>query len=362
MTRVWDIPVHDSTRIRDVRVATERAAAAAGLASPISDRAVLVASELVTNLLKHAGGGRVLIESLPHGAAPRHAGEPGTVQILALDHGPGIADITAATGDGFSSSGSLGIGLGTCRRLSDSFDLHPGPGHGTVALARLGPRPDNDTAPSLPIAHVGGLHVPLAGAPHSGDAWSHTATADSSTVMLADGLGHGPPAAEATDVAVRVLHRHPELAPHDLLETLDTALRGTRGAAIAIARIDATSGRLTFAGVGNVGARIRTPQGWDHLVSRPGVVGAYRHTRPPAPQHRPWTGESTLILHSDGLPSRWHVPDDPDIEHRDPTVIAAVILRDTLGPGSPVRDDTTLAVVTARRPPEPSMRRGANGR
>ena len=51
MTRVWDVPVHDSTRVRDARVAARGAAALAGLDEPRTAAAALVATELATNLL-----------------------------------------------------------------------------------------------------------------------------------------------------------------------------------------------------------------------------------------------------------------------------------------------------------------------
>ncbi|MET9872686.1 phosphatase, partial [Streptomyces sp. NPDC006386] len=61
MSRVWETPVHDSTRVRDVRVAAEAASARARLDPHRTAIAALVATQLATNLLKHAGGGSVLI-------------------------------------------------------------------------------------------------------------------------------------------------------------------------------------------------------------------------------------------------------------------------------------------------------------
>ncbi|ANB10586.1 phosphatase [Streptomyces ambofaciens] len=343
MTRVRDIPVRDTTRVRDVRVAAEEAAAEAGLDPLRCASVALVATELATNMLKHAGGGQVLIETVPHVAAGPVAQ---AVQILALDHGPGIADIAEAAVDGFSTTESLGIGLGTCRRLCNDFDMHSRPGRGTTVLARLAPERSGHFATTYP-ARAGGLHIPLAAAAVSGDAASWYSTPSGVTVMLADGLGHGEAAAEASDAAVRTLHQNPDLPPQDLLRSIEAALQGTRGAAVAVAHLDAGAQRLSFAGTGNIGARLRTGGAWEHLLSRPGIVGAYRHARPASTQSRPWADDAMLVLHSDGLPSRWASPDDPTLDPLDPALIAAVILRDTLSPASPVRDDTTLTVLTA---------------
>jgi anti-sigma regulatory factor (Ser/Thr protein kinase) len=147
MPRVWDVPVRDSTRVRDARVAAEGAAALAGLDERRTAAAALVATELATNLLKHAEGGQVLIDIVAPPAPQEGGAQARVVQIAAIDHGPGIADLPAALRDGFSTTGSLGAGLGTCQRLADDFALHSTPGRGTVAVARVGTMPRGGGGP-----------------------------------------------------------------------------------------------------------------------------------------------------------------------------------------------------------------------
>lgn len=349
MSRVWDVPVHDATRIRDVRVAAESASAHARLAPQRTAVAALVATELATNLLKHAGGGRIvinLVERLAPGAGTRTP----CVQLLSVDHGPGIADVPGALGDGYTTAASLGAGLGTCLRISHDFDLHSVPGRGTVAVARI----DHETVsrrvrpqPRPPGPRAGGVNVSLAGAEDSGDAWSWARFGTQVTLMLCDGLGHG---AEASDAAVEELHLAAHLPPDELLRRLHTRLSPTRGASVAVARLDTDGGELSFAGVGTVGARLRTPGGWLPLPCRPGIVGA-PHT-PAAPVQRvPWKADSLLVLHSDGLPDRWTPPEGPHLTARDPAVLAAAILRDAGSDARPAHDDTTVAVLTPGDPP-----------
>jgi anti-sigma regulatory factor (Ser/Thr protein kinase) len=347
MTRVWDIPVHDSTRVSDVRAAADAAAADAGFSELRRASAALVATELATNLLRYGGGGRVLIETLPHPAADA----PREVQILCVDHGPGIPDLHLALRDGYSSTGdSLGAGLGTCRRTADVFDVHSVPGRGTVALARLSrvPPERHGTRPAdLRPVRAGGVHVPLPGLEHSGDAWSQRSDGGVLDVLVADGLGHGLKAADASDAAVRHFHgRPPGGTPETVLRGMDGALRATRGAAIAVVRVDPAAGRLEFAGLGNIGARIYSGGRWQHLMSRPGIVGVHRPSRYAAVTH-PWTADTVLVLHSDGLPSRWQYLGDPVADHHDPATLAAVILRDASSQARLSPDDTTIAVVTA---------------
>lgn len=353
MPRVWEVPVHDSTRVRDARVAAREAARHAGLADDRVATAELVATELATNLLKHAGGGRVFLD-LVGPSVPAHGDERILlVQIMAIDHGPGMPDTAAALRDGYSTAASLGAGLGTCLRIADDFGLHSTPGRGTTVMARIGPHRDRDTSDphsQPPPVRAGGVNMPLAGGEFSGDAWACVRTADRVTLLLADGLGHGPQAARASSAAVAVLRSVPHLPPADLLRRMHTVLRDTRGAAVAVAQLDIAAAKLDFAGVGNVGARLRDGDHWQGLVSFPGIVGAHLPARLPQHQER-WTHDSLLVLHSDGLPSRWSP--GPAVEtpsSLDPAVIAASIVRDASSPARPVRDDTAVAVLGPRPP------------
>ncbi|MET7689139.1 SpoIIE family protein phosphatase [Streptomyces sp. NPDC005483] len=348
MSRVWDIPVQDSTRVRDVRVAAEAACARAGLDAHATAVAALVATELGTNLVKHAGGGRILI----HLAAPSdtRAEDVPCVQIASLDHGPGIGDIPAAMRDGHTTaSSSLGAGLGTCRRIAGEFDLHSRPGQGTVAVARITPaRAPGDPRPrearSRTGTRAGGVTTSLAQAEHSGDAFSQVRSGTRVTLMLVDGLGHGDKAADASTAAVEELRRCADLPPAEILRHLHAALRATRGAAVGVAQLDEGTGRLTFAGVGNIGARLRTGGEWRPLISHPGIVGAHFPATVPL-REAAWTPDSLLVLHSDGLPSRWVPPGDARLDAHDPAVVAAVVLRDAGSAARPLRDDASVAVL-----------------
>ncbi|MFC9506682.1 SpoIIE family protein phosphatase [Streptomyces sp. NPDC057002] len=343
MSRVWDVPVDDSTRVRDVRVAAEEASARAGLPAPRTATAALVATELATNLLRHADGGRVLINLVERG----RDGTPETsVQIVSLDHGPGIPDIAAAMRDGYTTASSLGAGLGTCRRIANDFDLHSAPGRGTVAVARIGHERAVRGSRPIPGPRVGGVNVPLGRAEYSGDAWSRVYGRDRVTLLLADGLGHGPKAAEASGAAVAELRGVADLPPAEILRRLGRTLRPTRGAAVAVAQLDLPSGQLSFAGIGNIGGRMRTDGTWKPLLSHPGIVGAQAPASVPV-QRVPWQEDSLLVLHSDGLPSRWTPPDDGVLLSCDPAVVAVAVLRDAGSAALPVRDDTCVAVLGA---------------
>jgi serine/threonine-protein kinase RsbT len=86
---------------------------------------ITATSELVRNLLKYGGGGKVIIESVSNG---RDNG----VRVTFIDNGPGIADITLAMKDGYSTGKSLGLGLPGTKRLVNEFDIKSELGNGTT--------------------------------------------------------------------------------------------------------------------------------------------------------------------------------------------------------------------------------------
>ena len=91
---------------------------------------VTAASELARNVLVHGAGGTVRIEVLSH---DRRKG----LKLTFEDRGPGIADISLAMRDGYSTSGGLGLGLSGAKRLSNEFEISSTVGAGTrVAIAR----------------------------------------------------------------------------------------------------------------------------------------------------------------------------------------------------------------------------------
>jgi len=82
-------------------------------------------SELVRNMLRYGGGGKVFIEVVSRG---RDNG----IRLTFADEGPGIADIAQAMKDGFSTGKSLGLGLPGTRRLVSEFDIKSEVGKGTT--------------------------------------------------------------------------------------------------------------------------------------------------------------------------------------------------------------------------------------
>src|SRR5205807_9230792 len=130
-----------------------------------SGKVALVVTEAAKNLLKHAGGGQVILRPLERGGV---AG----IEMLALDKGPGIANLTRSFEDGYSTAGTAGTGLGAIARLSDEIDIYTRPGRGTVLMAQIWNRNSGGLISATPPRfRVGGVCVPLPGETQSGDSW-----------------------------------------------------------------------------------------------------------------------------------------------------------------------------------------------
>jgi anti-sigma regulatory factor (Ser/Thr protein kinase) len=331
--------VEDETHVGEVRRLAGGMARSCGFDEEDEGRVAVVVTELGTNLVKHARGGMVMLRALRDG---RWAG----LEILALDRGPGIADIATSLHDGFSTASTAGNGLGAVRRMAGEFDIHSRPPSGTAVLARMWPRAR--VAPGMPAAlAVGAVCVPHPGESVSGDDWDLRATARGCQVMVADGLGHGPLAREAALSALSVFRTaSPDTKPSAVVEDCHAALRATRGAAIALADVDAAAGSLRYAGVGNIATALFDGHGRSiqSAVSMNGTVGlgsvrAREFTYP-------WPADGILVMASDGISTRWSLAEHPGLAARDPAIIAAVLFRDH----ARGRDDATVVVVKGRRP------------
>jgi anti-sigma regulatory factor (Ser/Thr protein kinase) len=293
----------------------------------------IVVMELATNLYRHGGGGELLVRSVFCGQVPG-------MELLALDQGPGLRDSPTALRDGFSTAGGLGTGLGAVERFSSVFDMFAPPGRGTAVFSRLWARPLGQVLPRR--FTVGAVCVPVGGEDVCGDSWAVHQTGDRALFLVADGLGHGESAAEASAAAVETFRHHVFDGPLPLVGRLDVALRHTRGAAVAVGEALLGEGVLNYAGLGNISARIITIDASSQLVSDDGICGAgsrRAHLRPFA-----YLPDALLVQHSDGVSARWKPDDYVGLWGRHPVLVAGVLFRDH----GRSRDDATVLVVAQR--------------
>jgi len=104
-------------------------AAELGFSATDSTLIATAISELARNIVSYARKGEITVKTI-HG--PSRQG----ILVIASDDGPGIADVLQAMRDGFSTSGSLGLGLPGVRRLMDEFQIASQPGRGTTVTVK----------------------------------------------------------------------------------------------------------------------------------------------------------------------------------------------------------------------------------
>jgi anti-sigma regulatory factor (Ser/Thr protein kinase) len=322
------IPVVEASQPSAVRFAARELADRIGFSEADSYRAGLVATELATNLVKHARSGEVLLRTVP--------GTPPELEILALDKGPGIVNLHASLEDGRSTAGTNGIGLGAARRLSDEFDIYSAVPHGTVVFARV--RVKAVPRKSFPF-DISGVSVPMRGESECGDAWTLNIGGNGFTAFVADGLGHGHFAAQAAGAAVVAASLDSRRGGcAKTLEVVHDGIRHTRGAAAALAEVALSRNVVTFAGVGNIGASIMNHGSVRQAVSHNGTLG--HQARIFREYTYPWSKESVLVMYSDGLGTHWSLANYPGLQLRHSAVIASVLYRDF----NRGRDDVTVVV------------------
>lgn len=324
-TQSLTLKVDDASHVGAARRAAVNLAERLGASEVETGKVALVATELATNLVRHAGGGELLARPLAR------AGEAG-LEIVTLDRGPGISSIDQALRDGYSTAGTTGAGLGAVCRIASRCDVYSTPETGTAVLARLIFAEPLKRGRAL----VAGVSVAKAGETACGDAWDWAADGDRWMILVADGLGHGTEAAIAASEAVRVFRERPGASPPDIVEAAHGALRHTRGAAMAVAAVRPDRQELTFAGVGNIGGTLLSGETSRSLVSLPGIVG--HECRKIQEFSYPWTKQAVIVLFSDGLQTRWTLDRYPALGSRDPALLAAFLYRDY----ARGRDDVTV--------------------
>lgn len=316
------ITLDDLSRAGAARRAAINVATALGFDETLTGQVAIVATELATNLARHAVGGAL------HIAVVRNE-----LQLVAIDRGPGILRMSDALRDGHSTGGSAGSGLGAVLRLATSFDIHTLMGVGTTIFAGF----ERARTPQRLV--VGGTCLPVAGETVCGDAWVMHERPGRALVALIDGLGHGPGAAEAARVGVEVFARHPDLAPAPLIEAMHLAMRATRGAAVGVAELDLGRRVLRFAGVGNIAGTLIADQGTRSVVSHGGIVGS--ECRKVQEFEYPWFAGTLLVLASDGLQTQWKLDRYAGLVLRHPALVAATLYRDW----ARGRDDSTVVAL-----------------
>ena len=325
------VAVTDASSVGAARRAAISTANRLGFDESESGKLALLVTEASQNVLLHGRGGQMLLTGVVDESDV-------LARVLAIDNGEGIANIAEAMSDGFSTGGTMGGGLGAMKRMATNLDIFTGR-KGTVLMIEMEKSGPQRSGPKRNL-QIAGFAVPYPGERVCGDAWFSHQTPQRSVVLLADGLGHGWGASEAATEAVATFRQRAELAPAEILGYIHDALRKTRGAVAAIAEIRPMEGLLTYAGVGNISGVVLEGGVSRSLVSHSGTLGMMT---PKIQEFRSsWSQNSILVLHSDGLQSKWDLSPYAGLIARHPAVIGGALLRDFRRQ----RDDVSVVVVT----------------
>lgn len=323
-TRQLRIAIEDRSSVAEARREAAALGGACGFDETVAGELALAVTEAATNVVKHATRGELLL---------RHLTSDGTagVEVIALDKGPGIPNITESLRDGHSTAGSPGTGLGTLQRMTSGLEIYSRPGSGTIVRFEVWPRGPRSSSPS-----AGAVCLPKGGEAACGDGWAVIGDARQRVFFVVDGLGHGADAAAAARAALAAAAKHASRPPGDIMAAVDAALRSTRGAAASVAVVQPALGLCTYCGVGNIAASIHANGTARSMVSHNGILG--HQVRKIQEFQYPFPRGALCIIHSDGLATRWSLDAYPGLELRHPALIAAALYRDH----SRGRDDVTV--------------------
>jgi len=340
MTEQLFFAVTETSQVAEVRRQVVALAGKLGFSETDSGKVAIVATEVATNLAKHAVEGEIVVRCV---AAPSKTG----IEILALDKGPGIMNIAQSLSDGYSTAGSPGTGMGAISRLATQFDLHSVPKKGTAVMARIWPgRSVEATSPAL--LDVGVVCRAMRNEVICGDGWQAVSLPGRKLLLVVDGLGHGLGASIAAQEAIRIFRANLDQNPARIVESTHAALRPTRGAVIGIAEFALSERVIRYAGVGNISGAIVDGSTTRHLVSTMGTLG--HDVRKVQEFSYPFPDRALLVLHSDGLTARWNLEAYPGLSVKAPSLIAGVLYRDC----QRVHDDVTVLAASSAALEEPS--------
>jgi len=288
--------------------------------------------------------------------APDTASEYTGILIISADRGSGIGDAQCVFGDGYSTRGSLGYGLGTVNRLMDSVTVESNSENGTYIRCERRIRPPRSSPTPARVCaalDIGAATRALPGAGVNGDAFVIIEWAEGALFGVIDGIGHGKEAHRAACAVRQYVESHFDRPLTELFAGSERACHGTRGVVMALARFDAAPEttqemsqkaqqlRLTFASVGNIETRVYGGTKPLRLLVRRGILGMPRSSVPPAVTTSLWCADHILILHSDGVRSHWSFDSFPEFITQSADQVASTLLK-YMGR---LEDDATVLVI-----------------
>lgn len=279
----------------------------------------IVVAEMASNLVKHADGGQILVKLVEE---HNHQG----IEIISVDNGQGMTDVTRMVTDGVSTKNTLGHGLGSMKRLADVFQVFSQKDWGTIILARIF-REELPQFKKPAAVEIKTLVLPKPGEQKCGDGYKAIITKEFVKIFLGDGLGHGKEAAEAVEKAIDAFKNCVESDPAEIIRFINNAVRKTRGLVGTVAIFNLKQKIWRICGVGNISTKLNGISSSKSYMAYNGIIGL-NVPRTLHAQEIGYERGQCLVMCSDGLKSRWDITRYPGILRYDLSVLSAALWKD----------------------------------
>lgn len=314
------IPIYDEASVSSARQRVRDAAEHSHLSRELAETVALISSELTHNHLRHAKHGYFAVRPIDR------EGVKG-LEVVAADLGPAIEQpATALRGLNTKATGSIGAGLAAVCRLADEVDWDNRISEGACIVAR---KFEEFRGAPPRFCETAIMSRPFPGETLSGDDAIVLQSEAGFIAAVADGLGHGPEAREASNRAMEVVARNSRTDLSRLAVIINSELNGTRGCAISLIRFDRSGSTLEFLSAGDVYAHLYHLREAHFFTPTPMVLGTNQlrpqkirvETAAVAPH-------SVLVIFTDGLKSKTTLKGDLETL-REPAIAIAQHLLET---------------------------------
>jgi len=311
------LSIHNYADIVLARAKGEKLARKIGLEKVQVGDVVIVISELSSNLLKNkVKDGKIIIREV-------YGDKNKGIEIISSDLNPGIADIGQSIENGYSTKGSLGIGLSAVNRLMDEFEIKSNLGEGTLITTRKWKK---DELTYMPVTdfELSVFSRPIAGQRFNGDAYFVKRYEDKVILAVIDGLGHGKGAYEASQAAVNCLENCYRRRFTEIFQLCHQWLKKTRGAGMNLCRINLNSRIMTHTSIGNVQTQIYSSEETPKPFCINGTVGVTMSRIKVDDYILP--ENNIIIMFSDGISGRFSTNNIPGLLNLKPQELAKKII------------------------------------
>jgi anti-sigma regulatory factor (Ser/Thr protein kinase) len=291
----------------------------AGFSAKKTGEIDIIVAELVSNLVKHGGGGQLMVKL-------QEVNGNTFLELIGIDAGKGMTDVGRMMVDGVSTQNTLGQGMGAMKRMSDMFQVYSVRDWGTITVIRVY---KDEPVYFDPVAlnQIRSVIIPKTGERACGDGFFQKTTGNCISLFLGDGLGHGPEAQKAVMQAGEVFMTCQEKEPTLIIRHINALVKKTRGLVGTVVSLDLNERTWRICGIGNIQTRIYDGRELKGYMAYNGIIGL--NVPNTLKSHEmPFENGQLLIMCSDGIKSRWDISRYPTIMRYDLTMLCATIIKD----------------------------------